>query len=50
MFGAAAQDHLGSFIAGGFIDGDQIGDLVTSAPDATGSDSGSGVTYVRFGR
>ncbi len=50
VFGAAAQDHLGSFIAGGFIDGDQIGDLVTSAPDATGSDSGSGVAYVRFGR
>jgi hypothetical protein len=50
VFGAAAQDHLGTFIAGGRIDADQIGDLVTSAPDATGSDSGSGVTYVRFGR
>jgi hypothetical protein len=50
VFGAAAQDHLGSFVAGGFINGDQIGDLVTSAPDATGSDSGSGVTYVRVGR
>ena len=44
VFGAAAQDHLGTFIAGGFIDGDQIGDLVTSAPDATGSSSGSGVS------
>jgi len=50
MFGAAAQDHLGTFIAGGVIDGDQIADLVTSAPDANGSDSGSGVVYVRFGR
>jgi len=50
VFGAAAQDHLGTFVAGGLIDGDQIGDLVTSAPDATGSDSASGVTYVRLGR
>jgi hypothetical protein len=50
MFGAAAQNRLGTFIAGGAINGDQIGDLVTSAPDATGSDSGSGVVYVRFGR
>ena len=50
VFGAAAQDHLGTFVAGGRIDGDQIGDLVTAAPDANGSDSGSGVVYVRFGR
>ena len=50
VFGAAAQDRLGTFVAGGFVDGDQIGDLVTSAPDANGSDSGSGVVYVRFGR
>ena len=50
MFGAAALDHLGTFVAGGLVDGDQIGDLVTTAPDANGSDSGSGVVYVRFGR
>lgn len=50
MFGAAGQDHMGAFVAGGLVNGDQIGDLVTSAPDATGSESGSGVVYVRLGR
>ncbi len=50
VFGAAAQDHLGTFVAGGLVNGDQIGDLVTTAPDANGSDSGSGAAYVLVGR
>ena len=50
VFGVAALDHLGTFVAGGLVNGDQIGDLVTTAPDAYGSDSGSGAAYVLVGQ
>ena len=51
LFGAAAQDQLGTAVAGGKISpGDMIGDLVAAAPYATGADTQSGVVYVRFGR
>jgi hypothetical protein len=50
VFGGAADDGFGTVVAGGDTNGDQIGDLVTAAPFAFGSDTGSGVVYVRFGR
>lgn len=50
LFGAATSDNLGAVVAGGQVDGDLVGDLVTIAPNAaTGSDN-AGAVYVRFGR
>jgi hypothetical protein len=46
VFGAATGDALGSVVAGGQVDGDAIGDLVTVAPGG-GADH-SGVVYVQY--
>jgi hypothetical protein len=48
LYGANTGDHLGTAVAGGQVNGDMLGDLVTVAPFATGADAGSGVVYVRF--
>jgi small ligand-binding sensory domain FIST len=51
LFGHAATDRLGTAVAGGKVSaGDLLGDLVASAPFATGAKTGSGVVYVRYGR
>jgi len=46
LFGAATGDGLGTFVAGGQVDGDAIGDLVTVAPGG-GADH-NGVVYVQY--
>jgi hypothetical protein len=57
VYGKDAGDALGTAVAGGQLNGsdaqegsDQIGDLVAAAPSARGSDAGTGVVYVRYGR
>jgi hypothetical protein len=52
LFGAAATDGLGTVVAGGQVDsGDEVGDLVTIAPNATASGAAeSGIVYIIFGR
>jgi len=57
VYGKDAGDALGSAVAGGQLNGDptqdkndQIGDLVTAAPSARGSDAATGVVYVRYGQ
>jgi hypothetical protein len=57
VYGAAEGDALGSAVAGGQLNGDptqtdndQIGDLVTAAPNARGSDAATGAVYVRYGQ
>jgi hypothetical protein len=49
VYGAAAGDALGSAVGGGQLNvaTDDIGDLVTAAPNAGG---GTGVVYVRYGQ
>jgi hypothetical protein len=50
VYGKTAGDALGTSVAGGQLDAGGIGDLVTAAPNAAGSDSGSGIVYVRYGQ
>jgi hypothetical protein len=50
MYGAAAGDSLGTAVAGGQINSDNIGDLAASAPQATGAAAHAGAVYVRYGR
>ena len=57
VYGKDAGDALGTAVAGGQLngapgqpDGDAIGDLVTVAPSARGSDAATGVVYVRYGQ
>ena len=57
VYGKEAGDALGSTVAGGQLNAsarqtshDQIGDLVTAAPNARGTDASTGVVYVRYGQ
>lgn len=50
MFGAAVGALLGSVVAGGHIDGNTDGDLVTLAPGALGTVAGAGAVYVKYGQ
>jgi hypothetical protein len=50
VYGKAAGDALGTSVAGGQLDGDGIGDIAAAAPNAAGSDSGTGIVYVRYGQ
>ena len=50
VFGAAATDGLGTVVAGGDVNGDKLGDLVTIAPNAAAGGTNAGVTYVVYGR
>jgi hypothetical protein len=50
LYGANAGDHLGSAVTGGQVNADAIGDLVTVAPYASGTEAGSGVAYAQYGR
>jgi hypothetical protein len=52
VYGQAGGDALGTTVAGGQLNSatDQIGDLVTAAPNAAGSAPGTGVAYVRYGQ
>ena len=50
VFGAAATDGLGTIVAGGDVNGDKLGDLVTIAPNAAAGGTNAGVTYVVYGR
>ncbi|HVZ74595.1 MAG TPA: FG-GAP repeat protein [Polyangia bacterium] len=48
LYGANANDRLGSAVACGDFNGDGRGDLVTIAPAAMGVATGSGVAYVLY--
>jgi hypothetical protein len=50
LFGAATSDNLGAVVAGGQVDGDLNGDLVTIAPNAASGSANAGTVYVRLGR
>jgi hypothetical protein len=50
VFGAAATDGLGTVVAGGDVNGDKLGDLVTIAPNAAAGGTNAGVAYVVYGR
>jgi hypothetical protein len=45
VYGAETGDRLGAFVAGGQVDADAFGDLVTVAPGGNGQ---SGAVYVRY--
>jgi len=50
VYGAGAQDLLGTAVAGGQLDDGAVGDMVTAAPQAAGGVPGTGVVYVRYGQ
>jgi hypothetical protein len=50
IYGAAAQDLLGTAVAGGQLDDGAVGDMVAAAPNAAGGVPGTGVVYVRYGQ
>ena len=49
VYGKDAGDALGTSVAGGQLDGRRRRRSVAAAPNAAGSDAGTGVVYVRYG-
>jgi len=50
VYGASATDALGTVVAGGDVNGDGKGDLVTIAPNAASGSNNTGIVYVVDGR
>jgi hypothetical protein len=50
VFGGASGDLLGTAVAGGQINDDLTGDLVTLAEGAAGTMPGAGAVYVKYGQ
>jgi len=53
VYGADAQDQLGTSVATGFVNGDGVADLLVGAPGASGSGNqrgGAGEAYIFYGK